>query len=586
MTTERERPTSELGPRRRAIAAYRLFVQRLTWPGRGAPGSAFDDPANMARTFTYLFGGGATLLLVSLLLPHSPDRNTTALLIVSASAYVSSAGFLALYDRLPSWVFQVAPAAGTLLVSLAVYFGGSNGADAYVMFYFWVAMAACYFLRPAGAFAHLALASAAYGVVLLLTPEHIALPVLMWVLLTGTLLVVGSLMAAQREQVERLLQQLGSAARTDSVTGLANRRALDERFAFELERSTLTGRPLSILALDADWFKDFNDRYGHVAGQRALILIADALRRAARPGDVVARLGGEDFAVLAPEADEQEGFLLAERLRIEVKSVFAREPEHLTVSCGVASFPGHGTTTGELIHASDRALSEAKERGRNRSVVFGRPHDPVADRDSDGINLTDASITSLVSLAEAVDARKGSPANSRRIARYAELLAERLNLPEEDVERVHAAALLRDVGEVGVSVAILGKPGPLTDDERFELRRHPEIGVQIVGAARLGRMVEWIRTHHERPDGSGYPRGLRDHQIPLEGKIIAVADAYGAMTANRPYRERFSPKRALSELQARSGSQFDHDVVEAFLSLQRDPDADLESEAPAPAARP
>ena len=231
----------------------------------------------MARTFTYLFGGGATLLLFSLLLPHSPDRDTTALLVVSAGAYVSSAGFLALYDRLPGWVFQIAPAAGTLLVSLAVYFGGSNGADAYVMFYFWVAMAACYFLRPAGAFAHLALASAAYGVVLLLTPENVALPALKWVLLTGTLLVVGSLMTALREQVERLLQQLGSAARTDPVTGLANRRALDERFSAELERSTRTGRPLSILALDADWFKDFNDRYGHVAGRRALILIADAL---------------------------------------------------------------------------------------------------------------------------------------------------------------------------------------------------------------------------------------------------------------------------------------------------------------------
>ena len=99
-------------------------------------------------------------------------------------------------------------------------------------------------------------------------------------------------------------------------------------------------------------------------------------------------------------------------------------------------------------------------------------------------------------------------------------------------------------------------------------------------------MVEWILTHHERLDGSGYPRGLRDHQIPLEGKIIAVADAYGAMTANRPYRERFSSKRAMSELQARSGSQFDHDVVAAFLSLHVDLDADSEPQAPAPAARP
>ena len=204
-------------------------------------------------------------------------------------------------------------------------------------------------------------------------------------------------------------------------------------------------------------------------------------------------------------------------------------------------------------------------------MVFTPAHEPDAGRDEDAIALTDATITSLVSLVEAVDVRKGSPANSRRVAHYAELLARRLNLPEEDVERVHAAALLRDVGEVGVSVAILGKPGPLTDDERSELRRHPEIGVQIVGATRLGRMVEWILTHHERPDGGGYPRGLRDHQIPLEGKILAVADAYGAMTAKRRYREPFSPKRALSELQARAGGQFDHNVVEAFLSASGRP---------------
>jgi len=149
------------------------------------------------------------------------------------------------------------------------------------------------------------------------------------------------------------------------------------------------------------------------------------------------------------------------------------------------------------------------------------------------------------------------------------------------------AALVRDVGEVVVPESVLAKPGPLTDDERSEFERHPEIGAGIVGAAQLGRMDEWIRAHHERPDGGGYPRGLRDHQIPLEGKIIAVADAYAAMTASRPYREPFSPHRAMAELQARAGSQFDHDVVEAFLSLRGDPEVgpELAGEAPAPAAR-
>src|SRR5204862_6568243 len=134
---------------------------------------------------------------------------------------------------------------------------------------------------------------------------------------TVTLLVVGILMAALRSRVDRLLNELAAVARTDSLTGLVNRREFEERFGAEVERSTRTGRPLSILVLDLDWFKEFNDRFGHSAGDRALTLLAEALRRATRTSDVLARLGGEEFAVLAPETDEKEGLLLAERLRAE-----------------------------------------------------------------------------------------------------------------------------------------------------------------------------------------------------------------------------------------------------------------------------
>ena len=529
----------------------------------------------MARTFTYLFGVGATLLLLSLTLPHSPDRDTAGLLAVAGVAYVSAIGFLAVYDRLPVWAFQAAPLWGTILISLCVYFGGSEAADAYAMYYFWVALTACYFFRPAIAAGHLALASAAYGTVLLVAPEQISVPALKWALATGTLFVVGILMTALRRQVERLLGQLAEAARTDSLTGLANRRELEQRFAAELERSTRTGRPLSILVLDYDWFKEFNDRFGPTAGDRALTRLAEALRRATRTSDVLARLGGQEFAVLAPETDEEEGFLLAERLRAEVRTGFAREPEKLTVSCGVASFPVHGITAGELLHAADRALFEAKEGGRDRSTVFKHSTASDDERERVGIELSSPRLASLVSLADAVDRRKGSPGNSRRVARYAEQLARSLNLPDEEAERVRVAALLRDVGEVGVAESILSKAGPLSEDERKELERHPEIGARIIGAAQLGRAGEWILTHHERLDGNGYPRGLREHQIPLEGRILAVADAYAAMTADRPYRVPFSPKRAKAELQARAGSQFDHDVVEAFLSL----DSELEADA-------
>jgi diguanylate cyclase (GGDEF)-like protein len=570
-----DNPTSD-----RLRSAARVVSERLAWRGLEA-NPVREDRATMARTFTYLFSMGATLALISLLLPHSPDRDTTGLVIATIAAYAVAAGFLIVFDRLPLWVYEASPLAGTLLVSLAVNFGGSQAATAYAIYYFWVALAACYFLRPPIAIAHLFVASTAYGIVLLVGPSGVALPGLKWMMVTGTLMVVGILMITLRGQVQRLVTQLAAAARTDSLTQLANRRELEERFAAELERSTRTARPLSMLVLDLDWFKEYNDRFGHNAGDRALVMLAEALKRATRTSDVVARLGGEEFGVLAPETDETEGFLLAERLRAEVRAAFARETEKMTISCGVASFPVHGITSGELLHAADRALYEAKESGRDRSVVFKQAGAEGIEREKIAIERTSPRLASLVSLAEAVDRRKGSPANSRRVARYAEELARRLNLPEEEVERVRIAALLRDVGEVGVAESILNKAGPLDPRERLEVERHPEIGARIVGAAQLGRVGEWILTHHERPDGQGYPRGLREHQIPLEGRIVAVADAYAAMTADRPYRRPFSEHRARAELQARAGTQFDHDVVEAFLAidggLEPEPEAELDA---------
>jgi diguanylate cyclase (GGDEF)-like protein len=567
----------------RAAVTGRALADRIAWRERDEPVRVFEDPATMARTFTYLFGIGATLLLVTLPLSHSADRDTAGLVVTAIAAYLAALGFLVLFDRLPLWFYEATPLLGTILVSLAVYFGGSDAPAAYAVYYFWVALAACYFLTPAVAATHLALASAGYGIALLASAE-VEVPALSWALATGSLFVVGILMTALRGQMERMLTELGAAARTDPLTGLANRRELEGRFAGELERSTRGGRPLSIVVLDLDWFKEFNDRFGHAAGDGALVQLGEALRRATRTSDIVARLGGEEFAVLALETDQHEGYQLAERLRAEVRATFARQQEKMTVSCGVASFPVHGITTGELLHSADRALYEAKEGGRDRSVLFQPAGAPAEDAEEAAIERTSPRLASLVSLAEAVDRRKGSPANSRRVARYAERLARGLNLPEEEVERVRIAGLLRDVGEVGVAESILNKRSPLSDEERRELERHPEIGARIVGAAQLGRVGEWILSHHERPDGSGYPRGLREHQIPLEGRILAVADAYAAMTANRPYRRPFSPKRAKAELQARAGSQFDHDVVAAFLSLNGGPESSAERDTAAPPA--
>ena len=282
---------------------------------------------------------------------------------------------------------------------------------------------------------------------MILARGDVSLAALNWVMASGTILVAAAVMSALREQVALLLDQLAAAARSDSLTGLANRRVLEERFAAELERSARTGRALSILLLDLDWFKEFNDRFGHTAGDRAL---HQARRRASAGhanGDLAARLGGEEFAVLAPEADEREGLLLAERLRDEVNATFAREPAHLTISCGVATLPG----------ARDHLRGAAPRRGPSPLGGQGGGAQPLGGLQPrararrrclrrSASSMTSPGLASLMSLAEAVDRRKGSPANSRRVARYAERLARGLNLPEEHVERVRVAALLRDVG--------------------------------------------------------------------------------------------------------------------------------------------
>ncbi|HYY74373.1 MAG TPA: hypothetical protein VE662_06080, partial [Solirubrobacterales bacterium] len=155
----------------------------------------------MARTFSYLFGIGATLLLITLLLPHSVDREIVGLLLVAAAAYAAAASYLVLFDRLPQWYFPASPLVGTILVSLAVYFGGPEASSAYAMYYFWVALAACYFFAPAVATGHLVLASAAYGFVLAVEPGHVGVVGLKWALLSGTLFATGTVMVALRGQV-------------------------------------------------------------------------------------------------------------------------------------------------------------------------------------------------------------------------------------------------------------------------------------------------------------------------------------------------------------------------------------------------
>nr|MBA3300669.1 HD-GYP domain-containing protein [Thermoleophilaceae bacterium] len=205
--------------------------------------------------------------------------------------------------------------------------------------------------------------------------------------------------------------------------------------------------------------------------------------------------------------------------------------------------------------------------GRDRTVVYnpevGRPARAARGRVEDAGGLS-----TVLALAEALDVRqRGTAEHSRTVARYSEAIARQLGIGEEKIERVRIGGLLHDVGKVGVPEALLSKPGLLTETDWPEIRRHPEVGAQIIQNSGLGDVAEWVRAHHERPDGGGYPAGLRGEEVPLEARILSVADAFEAMTSDRAHRLAMSHELARAELEAGVGRQWDERVVHALEAV-------------------
>ena len=270
--------------------------------------------------------------------------------------------------------------------------------------------------------------------------------------------------------------------------------------------------------------------------------------------------------MLLPDTDEGGAFLVAERLRRAIHRQFGDSPLGLTISFGVASHPEHGEDGVGLLASALGAVAGAKQLGGDRSVI----HSPEVARLLDGRapgGHGDLQLATVVALAEALDIRDtGTAKHCHTVARYAELMSRELGLEPERVERVRLAGVLHDVGKVGVSDHVLSKPGPLDAAEWRELRTHPEIAARLLSRGEFDDLRSWILAHHERPDGGGYPYGLSGAAIPLEARILAVADAYEAMTADRVYRPALGQAAAREELEAGAGSQFDGVVVEALLT--------------------
>ena len=354
------------------------------------------------------------------------------------------------------------------------------------------------------------------------------------------------------------------SARTDELTGAFNRR----RFA-EIVAEALAADPdgCGLLLLDADHFKQVNDAHGHVTGDAVLVELARRLEAGLGPDDALARWGGEEFAVLLrgvgsdPELERR-----AQRLRAAVALLpvaAAGVSVRLTISIGAARAGTQLETLDALVEAADRCLYTAKRDGRNRVSLVPKP---VAS-DADPSEPDSVGVARALALASGV--RGGPPeAHAEHVAALAARTAEHMALPDGLVLNCRLGGWLHDVGKVAIPEWILAKPGPLDDDEWALIRTHPVVGEDMVrGVTALGAACAAVRHHHERFDGTGYPDGLAGESIPVEARIVAAADAYSAMTTERPYSAARTPAETAIELRRSAGSHLDPRVVTALLAV-------------------
>jgi diguanylate cyclase (GGDEF)-like protein/putative nucleotidyltransferase with HDIG domain len=353
-------------------------------------------------------------------------------------------------------------------------------------------------------------------------------------------------------------------ALTDPLTGLGNHRHFHERLQRELAQAEDHGGMVSLCFLDIDDFKRINDQFGHPAGDRVLSQVASRLRQ----GGEAFRLGGDEFAVLLAGMDEQVALATTQSIVQRIADTELGKTGAITISAGVATFPQHGRERDSLIRLADGALYWAKEHGKNQVRLARADVAELSEfrRVASGVDRI-ARFRAAASLARAVDSRDAyTGSHSERVANLAAEIATQLGLPAEEVELTRLAGSLHDLGKLAIPEEILRKPAALSDAERLVLERHPQIGYRMLESLGVDPIAYWVLHHHERWDGSGYPDGLADDRIPLGARIIFVSDAFDAMTSDRLYREALTYHEAVAEVERCAGSQFDPEVVNAFLA--------------------
>jgi diguanylate cyclase (GGDEF)-like protein len=383
-------------------------------------------------------------------------------------------------------------------------------------------------------------------------------------------------------RLQEAFHELEAMVALDAMTGLANHRAFHERFRKELAKSQESGQPLTLLLLDVDRFKQYNDSFGHPAGDEALRMVARVLKGNVRPRDLAARYGGEEFAVILPKTDVEVGAVIAEAIRAACEAT-TFPCRAVTVSIGLVS--GIGGDIGSLIESADQALYAAKNGGRNRVSRFEAGSGELPDGWSVAVGALRREwsqelfaqpagplLRTILAMANLRDAE--AERHSDRAVRFCLRLAEeasnqgKLSLSDREASDLYLGALLHDIGKVGVPDAILHQPGALSEAAWKIVRQHPVRGAELLqDLPEFAGAVPIVRSHHERWDGTGYPDGLAGDAIPIGARIFAVADAIDAMWSDRPHQSARTLKEIGEEIRRMSGTQFDPEMVEAFLSV-------------------
>lgn len=369
-------------------------------------------------------------------------------------------------------------------------------------------------------------------------------------------------------------------ANVDGLTGLYNHRYFHNTLASEIDSCIFLNQPLSLLFLDLDSFKEFNDRFGHLSGDRILSEVAQILIKNKPREAILARYGGDEFAVILPNHSKESARLFGEKIREAVQEVDlslmfeADIPEKekslqstaLTISVGIAQWNTHTENTLSLIKNADDALYRAKLFRKNRVEVYDSILDALdLEFDKDDYDL----LSSLQALINIINARdRYTSGHVERVVMYSKALSKKLDLDAQNQKFLSLAAYMHDIGKVNLSEQVLNKSTPLDEHEWKSVQDHSEIGANILHeVSLLADIAPLVLSHHERYDGKGYPNHLVGKDIPYLSRVLAVVDSFDAMTFDRPYKAAMNWQQAIVEMRANKGTQFDPEIVEMFISV-------------------